>query len=146
MQGDLFPQHSRKFPDSALETTVEAYPLLDKARLKTELSLIYSNEEFQTCSGALALFQVLLENNLQDTFTETVALLKILITTPMTTSESERCFSPLKRKLFSGTAWHKIALMLSIEKKLTWHIPDFNIKVIEKFANQKDRRAKFVYK
>lgn len=97
LQGDLFPQHHKTFPDSALDTTVEAYPSLDKARLKTELSLIYSNEEFQSCSGALALFQVLMENNLQDTFTETVSLLNILITTPMTTSESERCFSTLKR-------------------------------------------------
>ncbi|KAL2102424.1 hypothetical protein ACEWY4_001592 [Coilia grayii] len=90
LQGDLFQQHSRTFPDSALETTVEAYPSLDKARLKTELSLIYDDEEFQNCSGALALYQVLMANNLQDTFTETVSLLNILITTPMTTSESER--------------------------------------------------------
>ncbi|CAB1433771.1 unnamed protein product [Pleuronectes platessa] len=71
LQGDLFPQHSVKFPDSALETTVEAYPTLDKAKLKTELSLVYENEEFMACSGALALFQVFMENNLQDTFSET---------------------------------------------------------------------------
>ena len=71
LQGDLFPQHSVKFPDSALETTVEAYPTLDKAKLKTELSLVYENEEFKACSGALALFQVFMENNLQDTFSET---------------------------------------------------------------------------
>ncbi|RXN21277.1 zinc finger MYM-type 1-like protein [Labeo rohita] len=45
LQGDLFPQHHKTFPDSALDTTVEAYPSLDKARLKTELSLIYSNED-----------------------------------------------------------------------------------------------------
>ncbi|KAL0149148.1 hypothetical protein M9458_055580 [Cirrhinus mrigala] len=45
LQGDLFPQHHKMFPDSALDTTVEAYPSLDKARLKTELSLIYSNED-----------------------------------------------------------------------------------------------------
>lgn len=97
LHGDLFPQHDRVFPDSALDATVEAYPSLDKARLKTELSLIYSNKEFQSCSGALALFQVLRENNLQDTLSETVSLLNILITTPMTTSESERCFSTLNR-------------------------------------------------
>ncbi|KAL1022431.1 hypothetical protein UPYG_G00027540, partial [Umbra pygmaea] len=30
LQGELFPQHSSKFPDSALETTVDAYPTLDK--------------------------------------------------------------------------------------------------------------------
>ncbi|MED6252325.1 hypothetical protein ATANTOWER_010180 [Ataeniobius toweri] len=71
LQGDLFSQHNKKFPDSALDTTVEANPSPDKARLKTELSLIYSNKEFQSCSGGLALFQVLMEINFQDTFTET---------------------------------------------------------------------------
>lgn len=151
LQGDVFPQHSQTFPDSALDTTVEAYPSLDKARLKTELSLIYSNKEFWSCRGALALYQVLMENNLQDTFTETVSLLSILITTPMTTSESERCFSTLKRiKTFLRNSMGQDRLnalaMLSIEKKLTRDIPDFNTRVIEKFATQKDRRAKFLYK
>ena len=151
LQGDLFPQHSRKFPDAALETTVDAYPMLDKGRLKTELSLIYDHEDFKGCSGALALFQVLMGNNLQDAFSETVSLLKILITTPMSTAKSERCFSTLKRiKTFLRNAMAQDRLnalaMLSIEKKLTRDIPDFNKRVIEKFASQKDRRAKFLYK
>ncbi|KAL2088089.1 hypothetical protein ACEWY4_016917 [Coilia grayii] len=149
LKGDLFQQHRTKFPHSALEDTVEAYPSLDKVRLKTELS--EENEEFKSCSGALALYQVLMENNLQDTLTETVSLLNILITTPMTTSESERCFSTLNRiKTFLRNTmaqdWLNALAMLSIEKKLTRDIPDFNTRVIEKFANQKDRRAKFLYK
>ncbi|CAL8253462.1 unnamed protein product [Arctogadus glacialis] len=74
LQGDLFPQHSRKFPDSVLETTVDACPMLDKARLKTELSLIYEHVDFQGCGGAPALLQVLLGNNLQDTFSQTLSL------------------------------------------------------------------------
>lgn len=64
--------------------------MLNRHKLKTELSLIYNNDDFRDCSGAVALFQVLMENNLQDTFSEMVGLLKILITTPMTTAESER--------------------------------------------------------
>ncbi|CAL8307229.1 unnamed protein product [Merluccius merluccius] len=76
-----------KFPDTALETTVEAYPMLNKAKLKTELSL---NSEFKAYNGAVPLYQFM-ENNLHSTFTETVSLLKILITTPMTTAKSERC-------------------------------------------------------
>ncbi|XP_051812016.1 uncharacterized protein LOC127536230 [Acanthochromis polyacanthus] len=90
LHGDLFVQHTAQFPEAALETTVEAYPMLNKAKLRTELSLIYENYEFKACSGALTLFQFFMENNLQNTFTETVSLLKILITTPMTTAESER--------------------------------------------------------
>ncbi|XP_035034439.1 zinc finger MYM-type protein 1-like [Hippoglossus stenolepis] len=151
LQGDLFPEHHRRFPDLALDTTVEAYPMLSKAKLKTELCLIYENNEFRACSGALTLFLFFMENNLQDTFTETVSLLKILITTPMTTAESGRCFSTLNRiKTFlrnTKTQEHLNALaMLSMEKKLVRNIPDFNNRVVERFANQKDRRAKFLYK
>nr|XP_054598746.1 zinc finger MYM-type protein 1-like [Nothobranchius furzeri] len=150
LQSDLFVQHTAQFPDAALATTVEAYPMLNKAKLRTELSLIYENHEFRACSGALTLFQFFMENNLQSTFTETVTLLKILVTTPMTTAESERCFSTLKRiKTFLRNTMSQDRLnalaMLSMEKKLVTNIPDFNKKLIESFANQ-DRRAKFLYK
>ncbi|KAM6944155.1 uncharacterized protein PEZ65_002050 [Lycodopsis pacificus] len=151
LHGELFPQHRVTFPDSALETTVAAYPMLNLAKLKTELSLIYENREFQACSGAVPMYQFFMENNLQGTFTETVSLLKILITTPMTTAESERRFSTLKRiKTFlrNTTAQDRLdaLAMLSMERKLARDIPDFNKKVIERFATQKDRRAKFLYK
>lgn len=54
-------------------------------------------DEFSSCFGAVDLFQVFMENNLEEVFSETVTLLKIIITTPMTTAEAERCFSTLKR-------------------------------------------------
>ncbi|KAK0136743.1 Zinc finger MYM-type protein 1 [Merluccius polli] len=86
-----------------------------------------------------------------EVFSETLKLLRILITTPMTTAESERCFSTLKRiKTFLRNTMAQDRLnalaMLSIEKRLTQEIPDFNRLVIEKFAHMKDRRAKFLYK
>ena len=124
--------------------------MLNKSKLKTELSIIYSNDEFKNCSGAVALYQLFMKNNLHDTFSETVALLKILITTPMTTAEAERCFSTLKR--IKITEEHNVAGPpqctgnLSMERKLVKDIPDFNHRVIEKFASLKDRRAKFLYK
>ncbi|XP_029966966.1 uncharacterized protein LOC115402534 [Salarias fasciatus] len=151
LHGDLFMLYTGQFPSSALEAAVEAYPMLNKAKLKTELSLIYENHEFKACSGALPLFQFFVENDLQGTFTETVTLLKILLTTPMTTAESERCFSTLKRiKTFlrnTVTQDHLNALaMLSMEKQLVSNIPDFNKRVIKSFATQEGRRAKFQYK
>ncbi|XP_049926797.1 zinc finger MYM-type protein 1-like [Epinephelus moara] len=144
-------QLATEFPDAAVETTVEAYPMLNKAKLRTELSLIYENDEFKACGGALTLFQFFMENNLQATFAETVSLFKILITTPMTTAESERCFSTLKRiKTFLRNTMTQDRLnalaMLSMDKNLVRNIPDFNNRVIESFATQKDRRAKFLYK
>ncbi|XP_073337216.1 zinc finger MYM-type protein 1-like [Pagrus major] len=128
LQADRFQQYRSQFPEAALNTTMEAYPLLNKNKLKTELALIYSNDEFKSCSGAVALYHLFMGNNLQDTFSETVALLKIIITTPMTTAESERCFSTLKRiKTFLRNTMSQDRLnalaMLSMEKKLVKNHP-----------------------
>ncbi|XP_062234379.1 zinc finger MYM-type protein 1-like [Platichthys flesus] len=151
LQGDLFEQYSHVFPDEALNTTAKAYPMLNKAKLKTELSLIYESPDFKGCSGALALYQVLQRNNLHETLSETVALLNILITTPMTTAEAERCFSTLKRiKTFLRNSMGQDRLnalaMLSMERELVRNMPDFNERVIDHFAALKERRAKFQYK
>ena len=130
---------------------MQAYPVLNGSKLKTELSLIYSKEYFRKCDGALDLFQLFMENNLEEIFGETVTLLKILITTPMTTAEAERCFSTLKRiKTFLRNSMTQERLnalaMLSMEKRVVTEMTDFNQKVIEKFANQKERGAKFIFK
>ena len=89
--------------------------------------------------------------NLQETFSETVSLLNILITTPMTTAEAERCFSTLKIiKTFLRNSMGQERLnalaMLSMERELVLNMRDFNEKVIDRFAALKERRAKFQYK
>ncbi|XP_016386768.1 uncharacterized protein LOC107722802 [Sinocyclocheilus rhinocerous] len=86
----------------------------------------------------------------KEVFSETVTLLKILVTTPMTTAEAERCFSTLKRiKTYLRNNMTQERLnalaMLSMEKRLVTEMTDFN-QVIEKFASQKERRAKFIFK
>ncbi|XP_063745024.1 zinc finger MYM-type protein 1-like [Eleginops maclovinus] len=151
LEAELFDRHRTTFPEEALNTTVRAYPMLHKERLRTELSLIYESPDFRGCCGALALYQVLQSYNLQETFSETVALLNILITTPMTTAEAERCFSTLKRiKTFLRNTMGQERLnalgMLSMERELVRNMPDFNERVIDRFACLKERRAKFQYK
>ena len=151
LQADRFQHYTVAFPEDALSKTLQAYPVLNGSKLKTELSLIYSKEYFRKCDGALDLFQLFMENNLEEIFGETVTLLKILITAPMTTAEAERCFSTLKRiKTFLRNSMTQERLnalaMLSMEKRVVTKMTDFNQKVIEKFANQKERRAKFIFK
>ncbi|XP_040195002.1 zinc finger MYM-type protein 1-like isoform X2 [Rana temporaria] len=151
LQADKFDQYAKEFPEDALRNTLKAYPLLKKSKLKTELSLIYCTDEFKECNGAVALLQLFTKNNLKEDFNETVTLLKILITTPMTTAEAERCFSTLKRiKTFlrNGMTQERLnaLAMLSMEKRVVTEMTDFNQKVIEKFASQKERRAKFIFK
>lgn len=95
--------------------------MITKVKLHTELSLIFDREEFSVYSGVL--LYLIVENNLQLTFLETIHLLQIQITTPMTTSEAERGFSALKRiKAFLRTSMSNKHIntltILSIEKRL----------------------------
>ncbi len=68
VDSSLFLQFVLSFPTSELDCAVKLWPV-EKTR----------------------------ENNLEEAFAETVTLLKMIITTPMTMSESERNFSTLKR-------------------------------------------------
>lgn len=69
----------------------------------------------------------------------------------MTTAESERSFSTLKRiKTFLRSTMCQDRLtalaMCSIEKQLIQETPNFNELVIEHFTRQKERRIDFIYK
>ena len=132
---------------------MSSYPFLDIRKLRSELELLYCRPEFRECAGALSLLQLLLEPDMvmmRNQFVESVKLMKVLVTTPMTSSEAERCFSTLKRiKTYlrnSMTTKRLNALaMLSMEKDLVSDC-NFNNLVIQQFANQKERRANFLYK
>ena len=101
--------------------------------------------------GAIKLLNFIEENNLTSVFKEVLILLKIVITTPMTTAKPERCFSTLKRlKTFLRNTMKNDRLnalaMLSINKELVKEMKDFDDRVLEKFVNLKERRMDFVYK
>ncbi|CAH2281680.1 zinc finger MYM-type 1-like [Pelobates cultripes] len=148
---ELFDKYLLRFPYKVLDDTVYAYPMLNKERLRTELEIIYKNKEFRSCGGEVAIYSFLIRNDLNEAFNETFTLLKILITTPMPTSESDRCFSTVKKiKTFlqSSMVEHRLEAlsMLSVERELVNNIPDFNNRIIEKFAALKNRREHFMYK
>ena len=77
--------------------------MLNGSKLRMEMSLIYGKDEFKSCCDAVDLFQLFVDNNLSEVFSDTVTLLKIIITTPMSTAEAERCFSTLKRVLWCSS-------------------------------------------
>ncbi|XP_078539195.1 zinc finger MYM-type protein 1-like [Lissotriton helveticus] len=151
LQSDQFANYDISFPEQALHEAVEVYPMLNKEDLRTELTVLYGMHVYRQATGAISLLALIHKLNMENTLTETMTLLKILLTTPMTTTESERCFPTLKRiKTFLRSTIIEERLnalaMLSIERDLVKRIPDFNIQVIEKFAAIKDRRADFIYK
>nr|CAH7720856.1 unnamed protein product [Callosobruchus chinensis] len=99
----------------------------------------------------LPLLVFISDNNLEKGLRETFKLLDIICTTTISTTESERCFSTLKRiKTFLRSTMTEDRLnalaVLSIEKKFVQSIPDFDNKVIEIFSTKKARRMEIMYK
>ncbi|KAJ4429347.1 hypothetical protein ANN_26352 [Periplaneta americana] len=79
----LFPRHSIAFPDNELKIAVGLFNLNPK-ELRHELNVLYGRTEFVKASGALTLLNCLYEHNLVNAFSESVKLLKIIVTIPMT--------------------------------------------------------------
>ena len=120
-------------------------------KLRTELDVMYTGTEFNEAKSSIQPMQCLQENNLTDNFSEMFKLLEINATTPLTSAESERCFSTLKRikTFYRNTMTNErpnSLAMLSIHKDLIRNIPNFNDKVINMFAHLKTGRTEFLYK
>jgi hypothetical protein len=133
------------------DETVLAYPILHKERLRTELSVLYERKEFHQVSRALNLHQIIISSGLQNSLAKMYCLLKIILTTPMTTAEPKRCFATMKIiKTFLRSTMSEEHLsapaMLSAENNLHESSSNFNEKVIEAFVLHKERRMDFTYK
>jgi len=151
IDSELFPLFKTSFPQKQLDIASEHFPMICREKLKGELMVMYSSVEFAGLKSAMSLLRMLTENNLQSTFSETLKLTQITITTPMTSAESERCFSTLKRiKSFLRSTVGQDRLnalaMLSIERDLIQKSQDFNDMVINLFAAQKGRRCELLFK
>ncbi|KAJ4440575.1 hypothetical protein ANN_08720 [Periplaneta americana] len=143
-----FSEYSTAFPENHLQAAYTNYKFFDMKKLCTELAAIYEREEFRKITGALSMFDFINENNLNEAFSESVKLLKVLLTISMTTSEAEQNFSILKRNIsaqHNDTGNTSGSFMLSVERNLIMQIPDFNQRVIGKFAASKDRKD-FLFK
>ena len=148
---EKFSDYVVNFPVPALNETAVSYPMIEKKKLKSELQILYAREDlctFDTLTEFLLKLNLL---NLNSTFAETTKLLKILLTTPMTSAESECCFSTLKRiKTFLRNTMSNKRLnalaMLSIENKLIQETKNFNDRVMDHFARSKSRRMDFIFK
>ena len=146
-----FGEMKCKFPEDLCNNSAKYYPFIEAGKLKSELRIVYSSEEFKNINSVSALYSFLIENDLEDTFSETLKMSNIVLTTPVATAESERCFSTLKRvKTYlrnkMGQSRLNALAMLAIEKEYIANIANFNDKVTTKFAELKNRRAEFMYK
>lgn len=148
----FFEKYRINFPKYIFDEVLQHYPsIVDNNKLTAELNVLYKRDDFIRAPGISSLLGVMIENNLCDTFSETVKLLNVVCTTPMTTAESERCFSTLKRiKSFLRNTMTQDRLnslsMLSIERKFISQCENFNELVIDNFASAKTRKMDFLFK
>lgn len=135
LQGNLFVRHTTQFPDAALETTVEAYPILDKAKLRTESEP--QVEGLQWCTDS-----VLIINWEQPTFKASL----LRLTTSHDHNQIREVLLYFEGNQDFPEEQHDTGSpeysMLPMKKKLVRNISDFNKRVTESFATQE---AKFLY-
>ena len=125
--------------------------MLNKDKLKCELSVLYANDNFSAISNISQLSKFINENGLDETFSEVYKLLEIVLVTPISTADSKRSFSTTKRiKTFLRNTMLQDRLnslvYLSIQKEYISKITDYNNKVINIFEQINDRRADYLYK
>ena len=148
-----FEEFSHVFPTAHVNTFKRCFPFLEELKLSTELRVLYSNETFRAerASNASSLYRYVLECGLASTFPQAVQVLQIVLCTPVSSAEPERCFSTLKRiktsfrNSMGQTRLNSLAV-LSIHKEDIKKAAHFNQDVIERFASMKNRRASFLYK
>ena len=147
-----FNDYKTTFPTNLVDILCEEYPMIEKSSLISELELLYSSSIFTStqCSTPQKLLNFITSIKLEKDLVEVSNVLQIVLTTPPTTSQSERSFSTLKRvKNISRTTMGQTRLnslaFLTIHKDIPITIQDFKNKVIDKFAGCKERRADFFY-
>lgn len=75
-QNEKYGKYNNNFPSKALNITVECYPFFIQERLKTELDVIYSRDDFRSLKGVISTINYIINNNMEGTFKEVFKLLK----------------------------------------------------------------------
>ena len=146
-----FEFYGNSFAENYVKEIASNYTMLKKDKLKCEFSVLYANDNFSGISNISELLKFINENGFDETFSEVSKLLEIVLVTPISTADSERSFSTMKRiKTFLQNTILQDKLnslaCLSIYKKYISKIRDYNNKVINIFAQIKNRRADYLLK
>lgn len=147
-----FATFGENFPVDLINNFASCYSsIICKEKLKNELSVIYRNVTFKNIPSVCDLFSFFMHHSFEESFSEVHKTLQIVLTTPVSTTEGERCFSTLKRiKSFLRNSMGQDKLnsmaICSIHNEEIDEIRNFNNRVVDMFASQKNRRAQLFYK
>ena len=92
-----FELYKNSFSDNYVKEIASNYTMLKKDKLKCELSVLYANDNFSGISNISELLKFINENGFDETFSEVSKLLEIVLVTPISTADSERSLSTMKR-------------------------------------------------
>ncbi|XP_072380876.1 uncharacterized protein [Diabrotica undecimpunctata] len=153
-----FTEYGVKFPQKALDSLMDTYePLFNKFLVTTELEMIFSalhRENFHDKS-LLELIKSMFDNETNEILPESYKLSCLLATIPATSASVERTFSTLKRiksSLRNTMTQNRLSSLstVSIQKDILAQLIEtgdtFYERVIDKFAQSKERRINLLYK
>ena len=92
-----FELYRNSFPDNYVKEIASNCTMLNKDKLKWELSVLYANDNFSAISNISELLKFINKNGLDETFSEVSKLLEIILVTPILTVDSQKSFSTMKR-------------------------------------------------
>lgn len=148
-----YTAYRTQFPQAQLEKLNTMFPnVFNCVTLRSELINIYNSDD--KILSAPKLLAYILDNQLECVYEQTLKLLKLVLSIPVTSASSERSMSALKRiktylrnSMGNNRLSHLAAL--SIEKELCHRCsrePSFKERVIDVFAEMKTRRTELIYK
>uniref|UniRef100_A0A3B4ULN7 TTF-type domain-containing protein n=1 Tax=Seriola dumerili TaxID=41447 RepID=A0A3B4ULN7_SERDU len=150
-----FDEMRQVFPEEAFQSVLKGYgQFFDSGRLRSELQVLYSNQDLQGNRGKLCDFLLFLKDmELDSAMPQLYKLLSLVATIGATSSGVERSFSCLKRlKSYTRNTMGQGCLsslaLLATERTLVKSLektPSWYDRVTDHFL-EKERRVEFTYK
>ncbi len=150
-----FDDMRQAFPEEAFQSVLKSYGHhFDSGRLRSELQVLYSDQDLQSNRGKLCDYLVFLKDmELDSAMPQLYKLFSLVATIGATSAGVERSFSCLKRlKSYTRNTMGQGRLsslaLLAIERTLVKSLektPSWYDRVTEHFL-EKERRAEFTYK
>lgn len=153
IDSNKFNMYKTDFPTEPFNSLKKAYAIFDFIKLKSELFVIYRDQSFYQLDSPKKMFDLLVNENLQDVFPQFYSLMCLILTLPVTSVTVERHFSCLKRiknYLRNSKTQDNDLARLSIEKHMIRNIfsnsPEVYDEIIDTFDAQKKRAIHLKYK
>lgn len=154
LNASKFELYEKNFPaDLAQSLKANFGENFDMAKLMNELKVLYTKKEFES-KKVYEILNIILEEDLEEVFSETCKLARLVLTLPSTTASVERSFSVLRRlKTYLRSTMGEERLfnlmLMAVESELLHTVkqkPTFYDDVIDLFANRVQRRIALLYK